>query len=87
MGEKLVVNGVEVDRDVILSWIGEELELHKTILGVVKRYYDDMLRSLGVDPAALAEEDPSTYYALLLELTRSVYISVQNRVRSLRPRR
>jgi len=62
-----------------------QLELHREILGVVKDYVDDLLRSVfGIDPIELRSKDPSTYYAITMELARSIFVnwSVEQRQRS-----
>jgi len=43
---------------------------------IVKNYVDSIIKEVfNVDPAELREKDPSTYYALIFELTRSIFVN------------
>ena len=79
MNPRILIDGVEVDRETLAKWVEEDMAAFKAVLAIVKRHYDDMLRSMGVDPASFASSDPS-YYAILFMLARTVYASVKVRV-------
>lgn len=78
MNPRILVDGVEVDRETLAKWVEEDMAVFKTVLAFVKRHYDDMLHSMGVDPVSFASSDPS-YYAILFMLARMVYASVKAR--------
>lgn len=57
-------------------FVAEKLRLHREILSEVKQYIDIVLsEAFGIDPAWLRREDPATYYAITMELARSIMIS------------
>jgi hypothetical protein len=73
--------GKEVELE---SFVMEQLEIHKKILKIVKEYADKLIYEVfGLDPEALRGEDPSTYFAIVMELTRSIFVnySVETRKR------
>ena len=54
----------------------KQLKQHKEILETVKEYIDDILSSVfDIDPTTLRREDPATYYAIVMELTRSIFVN------------
>ena len=66
----------------LMRFVEEKLDLHKAILASVKTYVDGLLReSFGIDPERLRSDDPSTYYAITMELARSIMISWENEQR------
>ncbi len=60
----------------LAQFVKLQLELHRNILLIVKNYIDGIIEEVfNVDPSELREKDPSTYYALILELTRSIFVN------------
>ena len=60
----------------LAQFVKSQLELHRNILLIVKNYIDSIIEEVfNVDPSELREKDPSTYYALILELTRSIFVN------------
>jgi len=67
------------------EYVKEQLKLHGEILAIVKEHVDRILREVfGIDPAQLRSDDPSTYYAITMELARSIFVnySVEKRRRT-----
>ena len=83
MNPHVLIDGVEVDSETLAKWVEEDMAAFRAVLAIVKRHYDDMLRSMGVDPASFASSDPSCY-AILFTLARMVYASVKARAAMLK---
>ena len=65
--------------DSLEQFVYAKLEQHRAILRLVKDHVDELLRdSFKIDPDWLKENDPSTYYAITMELARSIMISWEN---------
>jgi len=73
------IAGYEVDEIELNEFIKEELAVHEYIFKVVKDYIDDILeRSFEINPDEFKAIDPATYFAIILELTRTIYINLVN---------
>ncbi len=70
----------------LTQFVKSQLELHRNILLIVKHYIDNIIKEVfNIDPADLREKDQATYYALILELTRSIFVnySVEKRKKTI----
>lgn len=66
----------------------EQLKLHREILEVVKEYVDELLQQVfDIKPDEMKRSDPSTYYAIVMELTRSIFVNWSVEQRQKRGRR
>jgi len=68
--------------DDLAAFVKEQLRIHKEIMGIVKEYIDEICGKMGID----LKKDKSTYLAMILELTRSIFVnySVKQRYTSYR---
>jgi len=55
----------------------KELKKHKRIMIIVKEYIDNVLKEMGI-----GKIDNSTYFAMIMELTRSIFINYSYEQRS-----
>jgi hypothetical protein len=66
----------------ISKYVKSQLNLHYEILKLVREYVDKLLLDVfALDPDKLRREDPSTYFAIIMELARSIFVnySVESR--------
>ena len=79
--------GVNVSKEELEEFIGEELKTHRFILEHVKEHVDNILDEVfDVNPEVLKREDPSTYYAIIMELARSIMVNASVYYRTMRSR-
>jgi len=58
------------------EYVRDQLELHRKVLTIVKKYVDSLLSEVfEIDPNELRSKDPATYYAIAMELARSIFIN------------
>jgi hypothetical protein len=70
------------------EYVKHQLEVHKEILLIVKRYIDNILRDVFlVDPNEMQNKDPSTYFAIIMEIVRSIYVNYSVEKRSKQQKR
>jgi len=56
----------------IEEFVKKEIEIHSKIMKHVKQYIDKLIEECHLEPYAV---DDATYFALILELTRSIYVN------------
>jgi len=66
------------------EFVKKQLELHRQIMSIVKEYVKEMFREYGID--INSTETRNTFLAMVLELTRSIFINYSYYVRSQRKR-
>ena len=54
------------------AFVEEQLGIHLDILKIVKEYIDDLFRLIGISKE---DVDKNTYFAMILELTRSIFVN------------
>jgi hypothetical protein len=60
--------GVPVGEEELMSFVLRQLELHKMVMKIVKKYVDEVLAEVfDIDPARLQREDPGTYFAIVMK--------------------
>ena len=73
------IAGYEIDEIELNEFVKEELATHQYIFNMVKDYIEDILeRSFNINANELKAIDPATYFAVILELTRTIYINLVN---------
>ncbi len=73
------IAGYEINEADLQKFVEDELEAHRYVFSMVKDYIDDIIhKSFGYNPEELKQIDPPTYIAIVLELTRTIYINVVN---------
>lgn len=73
------IAGYEINEADLQKFVEDELEVHRYIFSMVKDHVDDIIhKSFGINPEELKMIDASTYIAIILELTRTIYINVVN---------
>ena len=53
-------------------FVKKQLQIHKEIMKYVKRYIDKLIEECDLAPYTV---DDATYFALILELTRSIFVN------------
>jgi hypothetical protein len=57
-----------VGEEELMSFVLRQLELHKMVMKIVKKYVDEVLAEVfDIDPARLQREDPGTYFAIVMK--------------------
>ena len=62
----------------------KELQKHKRIMKIVKEYVDGVLAEMGIN---VSDIDKNTYFAMIMELTRSIFVNWSVQQRQLKWRR
>lgn len=80
---RLYLANLWIEYDELKEVVERDLATHEIILKIVKDYVDDIIeRVFGLDSEELKKKDPSTYYAIIMELVRSEFINVSQYIRS-----
>jgi len=54
------------------EFVKRQINIHKEIMKYVKEYIDKLIEECHLEPYAIGD---ATYFALILELTRSIYVN------------
>ncbi|MCD6300883.1 MAG: hypothetical protein J7L82_02310 [Staphylothermus sp.] len=77
------LGGYYISYEELRQIVEHDLSTHEVILRIVKDYVDDLIeRVFGLNVDELKSKDPSTYYAIIMELVRSEFINVVQYIRS-----
>ncbi len=73
------IAGYEINEAELQKFVEDELETHRYIFNMVKDHIDDIIeRGFELNPNEIKQIDPPTYIAIVLELTRTIYINLVN---------
>lgn len=83
MDERYHVGGYYINYDELVEAIKRDLRTHRLIMRIVKNHIDNILMNeFNINPEEMKKKDPSTYWAIIMELARSEMINLKDYIRS-----